>query len=112
MLRLWKVGLPADDVLEHTLGSLELNEMELLSPVDEMQKVFINPPRCRQLHIAIVQRLPEAVCCLLTLLLSLHTSSGPNNVFWTAPLQAHTTPWCGCALCLLTSRHKLCNNPL
>jgi hypothetical protein len=40
MQRLWKVGLPVDDVLKHTLGGLELNEMASLSPVDEMQEVL------------------------------------------------------------------------
>ena len=45
-------------MLKHTLESLELNEMESLSPVDEMLDIFINPPQRKQLHI-VVQRLPS-----------------------------------------------------
>ncbi|KAG1837969.1 hypothetical protein DFJ58DRAFT_846251 [Suillus subalutaceus] len=52
-LKLWKVDLPVDDVLKRTLESLELNEMESISPVDEVLEVFDNAPQHKHLHIVI-----------------------------------------------------------
>ncbi|KAG1843677.1 hypothetical protein F4604DRAFT_251848 [Suillus subluteus] len=52
-LELWKVDLPVDNALKRTLESLELNEMDSLSPVDEMLEVFGNAPQRKHLHIVI-----------------------------------------------------------
>jgi hypothetical protein len=53
MLRIWKVELPVDDMIDDNLNSLKLDEMEPLSPLDEILEVFDNAPQHKHLHIVI-----------------------------------------------------------
>ncbi|KAG1834019.1 hypothetical protein DFJ58DRAFT_735930 [Suillus subalutaceus] len=52
-LKLWKVDLPVDEMIEHSLSSLTLGTMKSLSPVTKLQKVFSEIPEDEHLHIVI-----------------------------------------------------------
>ncbi|KAG2337821.1 hypothetical protein BDR05DRAFT_847867, partial [Suillus weaverae] len=52
-LKLWKVDLPVDEMIEHDLSSLILDAKKILSPVKKLQKVFSEIPEDEHLHIVI-----------------------------------------------------------
>ncbi|KAG2335302.1 hypothetical protein BDR05DRAFT_624489 [Suillus weaverae] len=56
-LKLWKVNLPFNDALKHTLETLELAHEKELSPVDGMLEVFGSVLQHKRLHI-VIQPLP------------------------------------------------------
>ncbi|KAG1898722.1 uncharacterized protein F5891DRAFT_1190511 [Suillus fuscotomentosus] len=57
VLQLWKVDLPVNDSLEHTVNELELDPQKVLLTVNGMFK-FFDSPQYKHLHIVVEPRLP------------------------------------------------------